>query len=166
MLGSIVWLWMNSENHRNLPLHTLSTALLPAIKARQFVLASEQGKAVFFASWAMLNSSTEQHYLDHHQLLMPQEHWQSGDRMWCIDWVAPFGHSKAMGYFLTHQLMANCCARSLYHRGREHGKRVQTFFGKLVSAQERRLWKAEHTIKHTDKNHSKNTMTDRDTHHE
>jgi hemolysin-activating ACP:hemolysin acyltransferase len=34
VLGSTVWLWMNSDSHNELPLHTLSVALLPAIKTK------------------------------------------------------------------------------------------------------------------------------------
>lgn len=40
VFGSAVWLWMHSSSHRERPLHTLSAVLLPAIKQRQFILAS------------------------------------------------------------------------------------------------------------------------------
>ena len=48
VLGSVAWLWMHSASHRNFPLHTLPALLLPAIKNRQFILASESGRAVFY----------------------------------------------------------------------------------------------------------------------
>ena len=51
VLGSAVWLWMHSAAHRDAPLHSLSTLLLPAIKRRQFILISEGGRPVFFLSW-------------------------------------------------------------------------------------------------------------------
>nr|VFK06735.1 MAG: cytolysin-activating lysine-acyltransferase [Candidatus Kentron sp. LPFa] len=146
VLGGAVWLWMNSENHHELPLHTLSVALLPAIKTRQFVLAAESGRPVFFMSWANLSTEAETRYLSTHQLLMSPEDWQSGDRMWVIDWVAPFGHTKKMKSFVLQRFMAGLCFRSLYHRGEERGRRIQYFFGALVSPQERRAWKAAHPI--------------------
>lgn len=40
VLGSATWLWMHSKSHRNFPLHTLPVLLLPAIKHRQFIVAS------------------------------------------------------------------------------------------------------------------------------
>lgn len=144
VLGSTVWLWMNSDNHNELPLHTLSVALLPAIKTKQFILASESGNPVFFMSWANLSIEAEAHYLNTHQLLMSPKDWQSGDRMWVIDWVAPFGHTKKMKGFLLQQFMASLCMRSLYHRGEERGRRIQSFCGRLVSPQERRAWKIAH----------------------
>lgn len=55
VLGSAVWLWMHSASHRDVPLHALSALLLPAIKQRQFVLATEHGKPVFFLIWAGLS---------------------------------------------------------------------------------------------------------------
>jgi cytolysin-activating lysine-acyltransferase len=146
VLGSAVWLWMNSENHRNLPLHTLSVALLPAIKNKQFILAFEDGNPVFFVSWANMSTEAEARYLSTHQLLMTQEDWRSGDRIWIIDWVAPFGHTKKMKRFLGGQLAPSTCARSLYHRAKERGRRVQYFFGDLVSPQERHLWKQAHPL--------------------
>ena len=70
VLGSTVWLWMNASNHHELPLHTLSAALLPAIKQRQFILATEADKPVFFISWANVNEEAEARYLNTHQFLM------------------------------------------------------------------------------------------------
>lgn len=63
LFGSTVWLWMHSASHRNALLHMLSALLLPAIKTRQFVLASENGKPVFYLSWARLNKEAEKRYL-------------------------------------------------------------------------------------------------------
>ena len=57
--GSIIWLWMQSEHHKDFPLHTLPSLLLPAIKNRQFVLAIEDGNPVFYLSWASFNEEEE-----------------------------------------------------------------------------------------------------------
>jgi cytolysin-activating lysine-acyltransferase len=65
--------------------------------------------------------------------------------MWVIDWVAPFGHTKKMKHVLLQQFMASLCMRSLYHRGEERGRRIQSFCGRLVSPQERRSWKIAHS---------------------
>ena len=96
VLGSVAWLWMHSASHRNFPLHTLPALLLPAIKNRQFILASESGRAVFYLSWANLTIDAEKRYLANSPLLMPEADWNCGDRMWVLDWVAPFGHTAAV----------------------------------------------------------------------
>lgn len=43
IVGSAVWLWMQSETHREIALSDLSCLLMPAIKLGQFVLAVEKG---------------------------------------------------------------------------------------------------------------------------
>ena len=146
VLGSAVWLWIHSASHRDMPLHTLPALLLPAIKHRQFVLASEAGQPVFYLAWANLNPEAEQRYLQRHPIQMPDEDWNSGDRMWILDWVAPFGHSRAMSRLLERQLFAGRCARTLYHRGDERGMKIKTFRGIAVLPEEARVWFETHPV--------------------
>lgn len=139
VLGSAVWLWMHSASHRNAPVHALTTLLLPAIKRRQFVLASEHGKPVFFLTWARLSPEAERRYLANPPITMPEDDWGSGDRMWILDWIAPFGHTRTARH-LTTKLFATHCFRSLYHRGNTRGLRVKDFHGIGVMAEEARAW--------------------------
>ena len=139
VLGSAVWLWMHSTSHRNVPVHALSTLLLPAIKCRQFVLASEGGKPVFFLTWAILSPEAERRYLANPPITMPEADWTSGERMWILDWIAPFGHTGTARH-LTARLFATRCFRSLYHRGNARGLRVKDFHGIGVMAEEARAW--------------------------
>ncbi|MCW8165386.1 toxin-activating lysine-acyltransferase [Verminephrobacter aporrectodeae subsp. tuberculatae] len=144
VLGSAVWLWMQSTSHRNLPLHTLPVLLLPAIKSRQFILASEAGRPVFYLSWANLDLEAERRYLANSPLLMPEADWNSGDRMWILDWVAPFGHTRAMNHILKRQFFANRCMRALDHRGNERGLRIRAYRGAAVLHEEAREWFTTH----------------------
>ncbi len=79
VLGAAVWLWMHSPLHRDAPLHTLPDLLLPVIKHRQYVVATEQGRPVFFMSQAWLSPEAEARYLTQPAILMPQSDWNSGD---------------------------------------------------------------------------------------
>jgi len=144
VLGSVVWLWMHSSSHRDAPLHMLSALLLPAIKNRQFVLASENGKPVFYLSWASLSLDAEQRYLHNPPQCMPGEDWASGDRLWFLDWVAPFGHSRAMKSLIARRLFPRWCARSLDHQGNERGLRIMNHHGLAVTRQEARFWFEHH----------------------
>jgi cytolysin-activating lysine-acyltransferase len=144
--GSAVWLWMHSKEHREAPLHTLSALLLPALKNRQFVLASENGKPVFYLSWANLSKEAEGRYLRNPAVCMPVDDWASGDRMWILDWIAPFGHSHAMSRLVTRRLFAGRCMRALYHRGNEKGIRIKTFHGIAVMREEARYWFDAHPV--------------------
>lgn len=145
--GSAVWLWMHSAAHRDAPLHTLNTLLLPAFRHRQFVLGTEQGKPVFYLAWASLSAEAEQRYLRNPAVCMPQEDWASGDRMWVLDWVAPFGHTRVMSRLVTRRLFANRCFRALYHRSSlGSGPRVKEFAGIALMSQEARAWFETHPV--------------------
>jgi cytolysin-activating lysine-acyltransferase len=146
VLGGAVWLWMHSSSHRDMPLHALSALLLPAIKRRQFILISEAGRAVFYLSWANFSIDAEQRYLQQHPVFMPDGDWDSGDRMWLLDWVAPFGHTQQAFRLLRRQLFANRVARMLYHRGDERGMKIKTFQGSAVLPEEARIWFADHPV--------------------
>lgn len=146
VLGSTVWLWMHSPVHRDAPLNTLPILLLPAIKNSQFVLASENGKPVFFLSWAMLSEEAESRYLRNPPHCMHEADWNSGERMWILDWVAPFGHTRAISRLLWRNIFPSRWARALYHRGNDRGLRIKTFQGIAVMPEEARFWFETHPV--------------------
>lgn len=151
VLGGVVWLWMHSASHRGFPLHTLPTLLLPAIKSRQFVFASQAGQPVFYLSWANFDAQAERRYVANSPLLMPEHDWNCGDRLWLLDWVAPFGHTRAMSRIVTRQLFASRWGRLLGHRGNERGLSIRTFRGAAVLRDEANAWFAAHPVAHPER---------------
>jgi cytolysin-activating lysine-acyltransferase len=146
VFGSATWLWMHSKAHRDAPLHTLPTLLLPALKHRQFVLGSEHGKPVFYLSWLNLDEAAERRYLQQSPLSLAQDDWNSGERLWLNDWIAPFGHTAALRRLLQRHLFTHRVARALYHRGEERGLRVKTFQGIGVIPEQANAWFAAHPL--------------------
>ncbi|MCW2095038.1 MULTISPECIES: toxin-activating lysine-acyltransferase [Lelliottia] len=146
VLGATVWLWMHSPMHRDAPLHALPTLLLPIIKRQQYVLVVENERPVFFLSWAWLNEEAEARFLTRPSIEMKEEDWDSGDRIWFCDWIAPFGHTHAMQTLIRHDLFAEHCWRALYHRGAERGKRVVMFHGKHVTREAAQRWQLNHPL--------------------
>ncbi|MGC4062134.1 MAG: toxin-activating lysine-acyltransferase [Aquabacterium sp.] len=146
-LGSATWLWMHSKSHRDTPLHTLPTLLMPPLLHRQFVIAtrSDLDQPVFYMAWAMLSEEAEARYMRNPPILMQQADWTSGDRMWITDWIAPFGHTQAMARLVLRHLLPRSCMRSLKHhehRG-HHGEgavRVNTFRGRDATQDDARQW--------------------------
>lgn len=145
-LGSAVWLWMNSPMHRGLSLAMLNALLLPALKHRQFLIASEDDRPVFYLSWAFLDARAEACYVERSALHLSPQDWRSGDRLWAFDWIAPFGHTREMAQLLSRRLFARHWGRMLDHRGAERGLRVRTFQGIAVRAEEARRWFEAHPI--------------------
>ncbi|MCZ6343746.1 toxin-activating lysine-acyltransferase, partial [Escherichia coli] len=72
VLGAAVWLWMHSPLHRDAPLQTLPDLLLPVIKHRQYVVATEQGRPGFFMSQAWLSPEADAPYNTQPPNLKPQ----------------------------------------------------------------------------------------------
>lgn len=146
VLGASVWLWMHSPMHRDAPLHALPTLLLPIIKRRQYVLISHDARPIFFLSWAWLDEEAEARFLTRPSVEMREEDWQSGDRMWFCDWIAPFGDTAAMNALMRSDFFADHCARALYHRGAERGKRVVMFHGNRIGRDAARHWQQTHPL--------------------
>lgn len=144
--GASVWLWVHSPLHRDAPLHSLPTLLLPIIECQQYVLVAHQNKPVFFFSWAWLSEDAEARYLTKPALLMPEADWRSGERFWICDWIAPFGHTADMRRLILHDLFPTHCMRALYHRGQTRGKRVLMFHGVRVTKDAARQWFSRHPL--------------------
>ena len=147
VFGAAVWLWMQSDAHRDIPLQVLNSMLMPAIGYRQFILGSNEGRPVFFLSWAMFDEEAEHRYLHSHPSSLPESDWHSGDRMWIIDWIAPFGHTQQVTRLLRQHWFKDRCARLLYHRGDERGMRIQCVSGSALSKQAVRHWLDLHPLK-------------------
>lgn len=145
--GAAVWLWMQSDAHRDIPLEVLNSLLLPAIGYRQFILGSVKGQPVFYLSWAMFDEDAEHRYLHSHPSTLPETDWDSGDRMWIIDWIAPFGHTLQISRLLKQHWFKDRCMRLLYHRGEERGMRIQCISGSAMSRAAVNAWLVAHPLK-------------------
>lgn len=141
--GAVTWLWMQSPDHRALPLQALQQLLLPAIQTGQYLLLHERSatglRPVAYLSWALLSAEAESRYLDHPLRGLQAADWCSGDRMWAIDWITPLGHAHALRASIL-QLLPQVCFRFLYHRGNERGLRIKTYRGRAITAEQARQW--------------------------
>lgn len=146
VLGASVWLWMHSDNHRDAPLHVLPVVLLPVIKRQQYVLVEQQGRPIFFLSWAWMDEAAEHRYLTRSVVVLPEEDWCNGDRMWFRDFIAPFGYIREMTRLLQDEIFPHRIARALWHRGGEKGRRIRTYHGKRVTYDVLQKWKQTHPL--------------------
>lgn len=127
--GALIWLWAVSPVYQHAGVQEAASHILPVLKNGQFALFSNNGHPVAYCTWAYLNEETEQQYLQSNDILSQAENWHSGDRMWFINWFAPFGDSRMMKRMLAHHLFPECEGWALYHRGSEKGKRIMRFQG-------------------------------------
>jgi cytolysin-activating lysine-acyltransferase len=154
LFGAMVWLWMHSNTHARCPLHELHKLLLTALKTGQYVLALQDDatqQPIGLMTWACLSAQAEHRYLQSLDRTLQAEDWQQGDRPWILDWVVPFGHTRAMAK-AVQKLLNQHCWRGLYHRGDEVGLRVLRFRGADVSKkQESDFWASKPLPQKTNK---------------
>ena len=129
LFGELSWLMAKSELHRNFPLWKLEQWLLPPIALQQFRLYRREKRPIAFLSFAYLSAEIEARYVEAPQSLQPSQ-WQSGDRLWVLDFVAPFGDMA----FIVHDLRCHFFSKAVGHALRpalnSHGRRVVGFRGR------------------------------------
>lgn len=131
LFGEISWLWVNSPLHQEWPVALLGINIIPPIHHQQFMLLRQKEMPVAYCSWALFDLAAEKKYLaDVNSLQLPD--WASGDRMWLIDWIAPFGHSFSL-YKEMRARFPNKIARAMRVDANEKNARIQEIRGKGVS---------------------------------
>ncbi len=94
-LGKIAWLWMNSPLHRPWTVDLQRHFILPPVMLGQYELLEREGMPVAYASWAWVSHEVELAYIRNASRL-PLDAWHSGQRLWFVDWVAPFGKQDSL----------------------------------------------------------------------
>ena len=125
-LGAAIWLWMHDFRHRRVPLRDMENRLLVPLVAGQYVIArptdggskSDGGTRVEDPAavllFARFDAKAESRYLDDPERRLATREWCSGDRLWLIDWCAPFGHTlrlrhAVLGLFEGHVPLRSLC---------------------------------------------------------
>ena len=95
VLGEIVWLMARSVNHRYLFISDLEWIVMQPVALAQYRLFYSKDHPVGVALWASVNEEVEGRLKKGITKMSPQD-WNSGDRFWLIDLIAPFGNVAAM----------------------------------------------------------------------
>lgn len=101
VFGDLSWLWCNSDLHSGWPIQSMAKYLIPPIEMGQYKILKKEGVPVAYCSWAFLSKEVEVNYLLNPACLEFSS-WNSGDRLWFIDWVSPF--SKAHTWELKGEM--------------------------------------------------------------
>ena len=90
VLGQVAWLMMQSPAHKHLFFADMEWLVMPALMLKQFRVFRKDNTPVALATWAYLDEESEARITDNVRRLRPGD-WKSGDRLWLIDLIAPFG---------------------------------------------------------------------------
>src|SRR5258706_5427459 len=95
VLGEIVWLMSQSAVHRQLFVSDLEWFAIAPVLLKQFRLFYAKDRAVGVAFWALVNDEVEERLKTGAAKLRPQD-WKSGDKLWVVEVIAPFGGADRM----------------------------------------------------------------------
>lgn len=105
VLGHIAWLCCHSQIHRNLFVQDLEWRVFPPVLLKQYKLVMDSkagGLPTAYASWALLSEEAEGAYRSTHRL-RPND-WRSGENLWLVDFVTPFGGAAVLLEELNYQV--------------------------------------------------------------
>ena len=95
VIGEIVWLMARSVNHRYLFISDMEWMVMQPVALAQYRLFYSENHPIGVALWANVNEKVEDRLKQGISRMSPQD-WNSGDRIWLIDLIAPFGNISAM----------------------------------------------------------------------
>lgn len=90
LLGPMTWLMLQQSGTRNILLGELEWRLMPALVLDQARLHMRDESPLAFITWAKLSAEAAARYRLPPHRLAPAD-WKSGDEVWIVDVVAPFG---------------------------------------------------------------------------
>lgn len=112
VLGEVTWLMTQSDLHRKWPIEAVIQWILPALIYNQYRLYRKGDKPIGYVSWGRFSEEVETGYARSPSSLQPKD-WQSGDRLWLLDWIAPKGGTRFIANDLKCNIFPNEVARGL-----------------------------------------------------
>lgn len=130
LLGDVLLLVMASKIHRRFPIQDFVELIMPALDSNQFrIYKNDKGDPIGLVTWAKFSDEMEKK-LHAGQILFTPEEWQSGDKLYFMDFIAPYGHARKMVHDLKNNIFPNDVGYTI--RFKELGKpshRISKFYG-------------------------------------
>jgi cytolysin-activating lysine-acyltransferase len=93
VVGQVCGLMTVSPAHKHLFIADLEWALMPPVMLRQFSMVRQNNRLAAFVSWASVSDEIDARLQQGVARLKPTD-WRSGDNLWIIDVIAPFGRRE------------------------------------------------------------------------
>ena len=94
-VGMMTWLMGQSDQHCNWTIEDVHRLIIPPVALQQFRIWQVEHQPVGFVTWGLFNEETEAGYLAGSRKIQPDD-WNAGDRLWLVDFIAPFGGVSQM----------------------------------------------------------------------
>ncbi len=93
VLGEVVWLMMQSPLHKEFFLYELESMVLRPMALQQFQIYRNNNQPGAVVFWAKVSNEVEQRLMQGNARMKGPD-WQSGEKYWVVDVVAPFGKAE------------------------------------------------------------------------
>ena len=94
LFGRIVVLMADSDVYLPDSLYALKKNITSPLYSNNCLIYFSENKLVGYCSWAWLTNESEKRYMENSNSLAPDD-WKTGDNLWLIDVVAPYGSNHA-----------------------------------------------------------------------
>lgn len=95
VLGETVWLLSQSPLHKQFFISDLEWFIMTPVLLQQFRLFYATNKPIGLVLWARVNDDVATRLAEGTTKLRPQD-WKSGDQLWVVEVIAPFGGPEEM----------------------------------------------------------------------
>lgn len=120
ILGEIVWLMSQSALHKQFFISDLEWFVMTPVLLQQFRLFYAKDRPIGVVFWGFVSAEVEERLKAGTTKLRPQD-WKSGDRLWVVEAVAPFGGAEEMVKDLKAKVFKE---REIKFRAVEDGKGI------------------------------------------
>jgi len=91
-----MWLAEHSINHKDDDIHTVCAEVVWPMLLGNYFLEHKDSKPIAYASWGLFSRSISELKLTAHRSLLSREDHGSGQELWLLDVIAPWGHARKM----------------------------------------------------------------------
>lgn len=95
IMGPALWLYARDPMKKFMFVGDIDWAILPPVILDQCRLYTKDGIPFAFFTWALVNDAVDQRLRSGTPRIAPNE-WQSGEHLWLVDVVTPFGKTEEM----------------------------------------------------------------------
>ncbi len=95
VLGEIVWLMSQSKLHKSFFISDLEWFVMTPVILQQFRMFYDQDKPIGVVLWASVDAEVSARLAQGGGKMRPQD-WKSGNELWAVEVIAPFGGAPAM----------------------------------------------------------------------
>ena len=132
LVGEVTTLLLASNLHVKYLVSDIKSEFLTPIDYNQFRIYKVGKDPVALVTWAYLTPSIEPKFI-HGEYSLRADDWVGGDRLWIIDFMAPFGHATRVIQDLRTNVFPNDSAKAIRVDVNGQLKRVYKLHGKNVS---------------------------------